>query len=101
MNRVHPTCTERPSLNKECGWKGGDRSGLAHGQELTGRKRRSKRSSQEERKTYLTLTGLLMEGKNRSLSTQRNQEGGAPALRPWSCSSSSCLCSSALCFSNS
>jgi hypothetical protein len=38
---------------------------LAHGQELTGRKRRTKTSLQErrkERKTYLTLTGLLMEG---------------------------------------
>ncbi|MGC2891717.1 MAG: hypothetical protein WB627_21835, partial [Candidatus Acidiferrum sp.] len=41
--------------------KGGDRSGLAQGQELTGRKRRTKTSLQE-RKTYLTLTGLLMEG---------------------------------------
>src|SRR6266403_3459809 len=61
MKRVHPTCTERQSLNKECGWKGGDRSGLAQGQELTGRKRRTKTSLQE-RKTYLTLTGLLMEG---------------------------------------
>src|SRR5271169_616804 len=64
MNRVHPNCTERKSLNKECGWKGGDRSGLAQGQELTGRKRKTKTSLQErkKRKTYLTLTGLLMEG---------------------------------------
>ncbi len=64
MNRVHPTCTERPSLTKECGWKGDDRSGLAHGQELTGRKRRTKISLQDKKKekTYLTLTGLLMEG---------------------------------------
>ncbi|HUE54039.1 MAG TPA: hypothetical protein VMO80_16980, partial [Terriglobales bacterium] len=47
------------------GWKGGDRSGLAQGQELTGRKRRTKTSLQEmkkERKTSLTLTGPLMEG---------------------------------------
>ena len=67
MNRVHPNCTERPSLNKECGWKGGDRSGLAQGQELTGRKRKTKTSLQErkKRKTYLTLTGLLMEGLER------------------------------------
>src|SRR5207244_13165425 len=50
MNRVHPTCTERPSLNKECGWKGGDRSGLAQWQELTGRKRRTKTSLQERKK---------------------------------------------------
>src|SRR5437016_2218200 len=49
LNRVHPTCTERQSLNKECGWKGGDRSGLAQGQELTGRKRRTKTSLQEEK----------------------------------------------------
>src|SRR5256885_16893012 len=41
--------SERPSLNKECGWKGGDRSGLAHGQELSGRKRRTKTSFQEEK----------------------------------------------------
>ncbi|HTQ62346.1 MAG TPA: hypothetical protein VMI32_19120, partial [Candidatus Solibacter sp.] len=46
---------------KECGWKGGDRSGLAQGQELTERKRKTKTSLQE-RKTYLTLTSLLMEG---------------------------------------
>src|SRR5205814_8299631 len=49
----------------ECGWKGGERSGLAQGQELTGRKK-NKTSSQEERKTYLTLTGLLMEGLSRA-----------------------------------
>jgi transposase len=44
--------------------QGGDRSGLAQGQELTGRKRRTKTSLQERKKekTYLTLTGLLMEG---------------------------------------
>jgi hypothetical protein len=36
------------------------RSSRAQGQELTERKRRTKTSSQEERKkTYLTLTGLL------------------------------------------
>ena len=29
LNQVHPNCTERQSLNKECGWKGGDRGGLA------------------------------------------------------------------------
>src|SRR5258708_3461733 len=32
---------------------------------------------------------------------QRNQEDGAPTLRPSSCSSSNCFCRSALCFSNS
>jgi hypothetical protein len=37
---------------------------LAQGQELTGRKRRTKTSLQERKKekTYLTLAGLLMEG---------------------------------------
>src|ERR1700680_3092386 len=24
LKREHPTCTERESLNEECGWKGGD-----------------------------------------------------------------------------
>jgi len=63
LNRVHPTCTERPSLNKECGWKGGDRSGLAQGQEFTGRKEKNKNIlTRKKEKTYLTLTGLLMEG---------------------------------------
>src|SRR6266446_9322191 len=55
MNRVHPTCTERPSLNKECGWKGGDRSGLAHGQELTGEREEQKHPYRkgEKRKNIL------------------------------------------------
>jgi hypothetical protein len=35
---------------------------LAQGQELTGRKRKTKTFIQERKKTYLTLTGLLMEG---------------------------------------
>jgi hypothetical protein len=46
MNRVHPTCTERPSLNQECGWKGGDRGGLAQ-REQFGKEERKK---EEERK---------------------------------------------------
>ena len=58
MNRVHPNRTERPSLNKECGWKGGDRSGLAQGQELTGRKRRTKHPYRKgKKKKDTTLTG--------------------------------------------
>jgi hypothetical protein len=48
MNRVHPNCTERQSLNKECGWKGGDRSGLAQGQEQ--REREKQKTSLQERK---------------------------------------------------
>jgi hypothetical protein len=41
---------------------------LAQGQELTGRKRITKTSLQERKKekTYLTLTGLLMEGVTRN-----------------------------------
>src|ERR1700756_2274108 len=55
MNRVHPTCTERQSLNKECGWKGGDRSGLAQGQELTGRKRKNILTRRKREKQKNTL----------------------------------------------
>jgi hypothetical protein len=39
MNREHPTCTERQSLNKECGWKGGDRGGLAEWEQIHGKKK--------------------------------------------------------------
>jgi hypothetical protein len=60
MNRVHPTCTERQSLNKECGWKGGDRGGLAQW-EQSGEKRNKEEERKNERKS-LTLTGPLMEG---------------------------------------
>jgi hypothetical protein len=52
LKREHPTCTERQSLTKECGWKDGDRGGPAQTQNPLGGKR----------KTDLTLTGLLMEG---------------------------------------
>ena len=53
LKREHPTGTERTSLTKECGWKDGDRGGLAQTQKI---------SWEEKRKTDLTLTGLLMEG---------------------------------------
>jgi len=64
LNQVHPTCTERQSLNKECGWKGGDRGGLAEWdnlekEEINEAEREKKRK--DERKV-LTLTGLRMEG---------------------------------------
>src|SRR5437879_379267 len=42
----------RLALNKECGWKDGDRGGAAQ----------SQRTTQEKTKTVLTRTGLLMEG---------------------------------------
>jgi hypothetical protein len=47
-------CCEN-SLNKECGWKDGDRGGSARTQEAHRRKKKSD----------LTLTGLLMEGVTR------------------------------------
>src|ERR1700674_415961 len=68
-----PTETSTPNLHRATiaqqrvrmeGWR---QERLGSWQELTGRKRRTKTYSQEERKkerrkTYLTLTGLLMEG---------------------------------------
>src|ERR1700747_1797065 len=42
LNQVHPTCTERPSLTKECGWKGGDRGGLAQWEKETIKKKKEK-----------------------------------------------------------
>jgi hypothetical protein len=47
LKRVRPTCTERSSPNKECGWKDGDRGGSAQ--------------NASKSKTILTLTSLLME----------------------------------------
>jgi len=46
LNQEHPTGTERKSLTQECGWKGGDRGGLAE---------RKKRRSRQQKK-------LLLEG---------------------------------------
>jgi hypothetical protein len=53
MNREHPTGTERKSLNYECGWKGGDRGGLAE---------RKMKKLWQEQKRLLTGISLLMEG---------------------------------------
>ena len=61
MNREHPTGTERKSLNYECGWKGGDRGGLA------GRKKVVERKNVEKNKKLLTGIGLLMEGATEDL----------------------------------
>jgi hypothetical protein len=51
--REHPPSTERISLTKECGWKDGDRGGLAEWEQTHGKKKA---------KFALTSTGLLMEG---------------------------------------
>src|SRR5258708_8612553 len=48
LNQVHPTCTERPSLTKECGWKGGDRGGLAQWESFG--KRDNKEEERKKRK---------------------------------------------------
>src|SRR5438034_1036458 len=48
LNQVHPTCTERPSLIKECGWKGGDRGGLAQWEQSG--KRRNKEVERKSKK---------------------------------------------------
>jgi hypothetical protein len=54
LQREHPTCTERKSLNEECGWKGGGSGSSAERKNLVQR---------EKQKTIdLTPTGLLMEG---------------------------------------
>jgi hypothetical protein len=56
---------------KECGWKDGDRGGLARMQSKhreKGENKKRKTSVQERRrKSFLTLTGLLMEGLDRVL----------------------------------
>jgi len=52
MNREHPTGTERKSLNYECGWKGGDRGGLAE--------RKKWKKLRKEQEKLLTGVGLLM-----------------------------------------
>ena len=37
--REHPPGTERLSLTEECGWKDGDRGGLAEGEQAHGKKK--------------------------------------------------------------
>jgi hypothetical protein len=53
---------------KECGWKDGDRGGSARmpsKPQKEGENKKRKTPLQERRKTFLTLTGLLMEGPKR------------------------------------
>src|SRR5438093_7566887 len=82
-------CTERKSLNQECGWKDGDRGGPARmrrNPQEGKRKQKEKTSLQERRrKTSLTLTGLLMEGPT--------GEQGNPTFNPLQRKKGSgCLC---------
>jgi len=51
MKREHPTCTEQISLTKECGWKDGDRGGLADWKQTHGKKKE---------KCALTSIGLTL-----------------------------------------
>ncbi len=55
LNWEHPPCTERKSLNQECGWKDGDRGGLARMQGIHRKERENRK-----RKTHLTHTALLL-----------------------------------------
>ena len=55
QNREHPTGTERKSLTQECGWKGGDRGGLAEW-------KKTEESTERAETKLLTGIGLLMEG---------------------------------------
>jgi hypothetical protein len=50
---IFSASTERISLTEECGWKDGDRGGLAEWEQTHGKKKA---------KCALTSTGLLMEG---------------------------------------
>jgi hypothetical protein len=52
MALEHPTGTEQKLLNYECGWKGGDRGGLAE---------RKKWKKSRKPQKLLTVIGLLME----------------------------------------
>src|SRR5882672_4148576 len=57
--QFRPPYTERKSLNQECGWKDGDRGGLARMQGIHGRERENRKSKQKKRKTHLTHSGLM------------------------------------------
>jgi hypothetical protein len=65
-----PTETSTPNLHratiahKECGWKGGDRGGLAQWEQFGKRKNKEEERKNERKneRNGLTLTGLLMEG---------------------------------------
>jgi len=60
LKREHPTGTEQKLLYYECGWKGGDRGGLAE--------RKKWKKARKGQEKPLTGTGLLMGDLPRSLS---------------------------------
>src|SRR6516164_10563688 len=61
MNREHPTGTERKSLNYECGWKGGDRGGLAGRKKSAERKKMWKRAKNLRRpRASCSVDGFLI-----------------------------------------
>jgi hypothetical protein len=46
-----PPCTERKSLNQECAWKGGDKSGPARMQGIHRKERENRKSKQKQKNT--------------------------------------------------
>jgi hypothetical protein len=50
LNQEHPTCTGRQSLNKECGWKGGDRGGLAEWEQYAKEETMKKKEKRDKMK---------------------------------------------------
>jgi hypothetical protein len=60
-DKIMPNKYEK-SLNKECGWKGGDRGGLARWEQYGKRRNKEEERKREKQLIGLTLTGLLMEG---------------------------------------
>src|SRR5271169_368539 len=60
LNQEHPTCTGRKSLNKECGWRVATGAAWLKNRNSQGGREEQKHPYKKKRKTYLTLTGLLM-----------------------------------------
>jgi hypothetical protein len=53
--REHPPSTERISLTKECGWKDGDRGGLAEWEQTHGKKKERRRKEEGKKKVKVCL----------------------------------------------
>src|ERR1700680_4957321 len=66
MNRVHPNCTERKSLNKSADGRVATGAAWLKGRNSQGGREKQKhpyrKKKRKNRKTHLTHTGLLMEG---------------------------------------